>query len=163
MPKLAINLTQLKTLFVSLFLFATGIAFAQSEDSALKMVQALRLGQNLGSMGYQVSKTTTTYQGLVAKLGAQKADEIIRAELAIAVPHHQTQWDKNLAKVWAPLMTASEFDSIATEKQKSPYAAKFSSLQNQAGAAMKTESEKLLTSVVTEALTSALQKSRDQK
>jgi hypothetical protein len=163
MSTLTTSFPRLLTLFVVLSIFLTGVVFAQTEDSALKMVRELRLGQNLGGMSYKLSKVTTTYQGIAAKVGPQKADEMLRAELAIAVPRHQDQWDRNLAKAWVPLMTASEFDSIAADKQRSPYAAKFSSLQNQAGAAMKADSEKLLTTVMTEALSKAFEKSIGQK
>jgi hypothetical protein len=49
-------------------------------------------------------------------------------------------------------MAREEFESIATEKQKSPFAAKFVSLKDQAGAAMKAKSEPLLARVMAEAL-----------
>jgi hypothetical protein len=163
MSTLTTSFPRLRTLFVALSILVTGIAFAQTEESALKMVRELRLGQNLGGMSYKLSKVTATYQGIAAKVGPQKADEMLRAELAIAVPRHQDQWDRNLAKAWVPLMTSSEFDSIAVEKQKSPHAAKFSSLQNQAGAAMKADSEKLLVTVMTEALNKAFEKSNGQR
>ena len=138
--------------------FTVGVGFAQSDESALKMVKALRLGENLGGMSYKLSKLTTTYQGIAMKHGPQKADEMLRTELAISVPKHQEQWDKNLAQAWAPLMTRDEFESVAAEKQKSPFFAKFLSFQNQAGAAMKVKSEPLLTTVMAEALNRAFAK-----
>jgi hypothetical protein len=132
--------------------FTAGAGLAQNDESALKMVKALRLGENLSGMSYNLAKLTATYQGIAAKHGPQKADELLRAELAIAVPRHQEQWDRNLAQAWAPLMAREEFESIATEKQKSPFAAKFVSLKDQAGAAMKAKSEPLLATVMAEAL-----------
>ena len=45
-------------------MFATLIAFGQSEESALKMVKALRLGENLTGMTYKIAKATTTYKGV---------------------------------------------------------------------------------------------------
>lgn len=141
-------------IFLALALTA-GAGFAQNDESALKMVKALRLGENLGGMSHRMSKLTTTYQGIAAKHGPQKADEILRAELAISVSKHQEQWNRNLAQAWAPLMTRDEFESVAAEKQKSPFFAKFLSLQNQAGASMKAKSETLLTTVMSEALNRA--------
>lgn len=143
--------------------FTVGLAFAQSEDSALKMVKALKLGDNLGRMSYQMSKVTTTYQGIAAKVGPQKADEMLRAELATSVPKYQAQWDKNLAQAWAPLMSREEFESVTSQRQQSPFSAKFMSLQNQAGAAMKAKSEPVLTSVMTEVLTRIFEKTVAQK
>lgn len=141
-------------IILSLALLA-GAAFAQTDESALKMVKALRLGENLAGMSYRMSKLTVSYQGIATRHGPLKADEMLRAELAISVAKHQEQWNGNLAQAWAPLMTRGEFESIAAEKQKSPFFAKFVSLQNQAGAAMKARSEPLLTTVISEALTRA--------
>ena len=157
-------LTYTKTLFhirqasVLALILTVGLAFAQSEESALKMVKALNLGDNLGRMSYQMSKVTTTYQGIAAKVGPQKADEMLRAELATSVPKYQEQWDRNLARAWAPLMSRDEIESIASQRQQSPFSAKFMSLQNQAGASMKIKSEPVLTAVMTEALTRVFDK-----
>jgi len=144
-------------------MLVTLVAFGQSEESALKMVKALRLGENLTGMTYKFAKATTSYRGIEAALGPQKADELLRAEIAVAVPKHQEQWNRNLAQAWAPLMTSAEFDSVVSDKQKSPFASKFLSLQDRAGAAMKGNSEPLLTAVLTEVLTGALEKSMPKK
>jgi len=102
----------------SFLIFVTSVAFGQSEEHALKMVQALRLGENLSGMIYQFAKITTTYRGIEAKLGPQKADELLRAEIAVSVPKHQGEWNRNLALAWAPLMTSDELDSLASEKKE---------------------------------------------
>jgi hypothetical protein len=147
----------------SLLIFVTGAAFGQNEESALKMVQVLRLGENLAGMTYKFAKITTTYRGVEATIGPQKADELLRAEIAAAVPKHQGEWNGNLAQAWAPLMTSAEFDSVVSEKQKSPFASKFLSLQDRAGAAMKVNSESLLKTVLTEVLTGIFEKSMPKK
>ena len=143
--------------------FAFGAALAQDEASALRMVKSLGLGTNLGAMSYNFSKVTQTHLGIASKIGPQKADEMLRAGLAVAVPKYQDQWDKNLAQAWAPLMTNDEFASVASQKQQSPHFAKFMSLQNQAGATMKAKSQTLLTTVMTEALNGELAKSASGK
>lgn len=163
MLALTTSVSRLITLFIGLSIFLTGTAFSQAEDSALTMVREFRLGKNLGDMSYKLSRVTITYQSIAMTVGRQKADELLEKELAISVSRYQDQWDRNLAKAWAPLMTKSEFDSLVADKQKSPYIAKFSSLQKHAGAAMKTSSMDLLTKVMTEALTKALEKSTGQK
>ena len=138
-------------------------AFGQSEEGALRMVKALRLGESLAGMTYQFAKVTTTYRGIEATLGVQKADALLRAEIAVAVPKHQEQWNKNLAQAWQPLVTPEEIDSIITQKQQSPYANKFMSLQDKAGATMKANSEPLLKTVLTEVLTGVFEKSMPNK
>jgi hypothetical protein len=147
----------------SFLIFVTSVAFGQSEEHALKMVQALRLGENLSGMIYQFAKITTTYRGIEAKLGQQKADELLRAEIAVSVPKHQGEWNRNLALAWAPLMTSDEFDSVVLEKKKSPFASKFVSMQGRAGATMKVNSEPLLKKVLTEVLTGVFEKSMPKK
>jgi hypothetical protein len=147
----------------SVLMLVTLIAFGQSEESALKMVKALRLGENLAGMTYNFAKVTTTYRGIEATLGPQKADEILRAEIAVTVPKHQEQWNRNLAQAWAPLMTSAELDSVVADKQKSPFASKFVSLQDRAGATMKVNSEPLLKTVLTEVLTGVFEKSKPKK
>jgi hypothetical protein len=146
-----------------ILMFVTPIAFGQSEESALKMVKALRLGENLAGMTYKFAKVTTTYRGVEAALGPQKADELMRAEIAVAVPKHQEQWNRNLAQAWAPLMTSIEFDSVVSDKQTSPFASKFASLQDRAGVTMKANSEPLLKTVLTEVLIGVFEKSVPKK
>lgn len=147
----------------SALMLVTLIAFGQSEENALKMVKALRLGENLAGMTYQIAKTTTTYKGIETTLGPQKADELLRAEVAVVVPKYQEQWNRNLAQAWVPLMTSAEIDSVASDKQKSPFASKFVSLQDRAGTAMKANSEALLKTVLTEVLTDVFEKSMPTK
>lgn len=162
--KSSLSLFDILRLIVALTIaFAFGAASAQDEASALRMVKSLGLGNNLAAMSYNFSKATQTHLGVASKVGPQKADEMLRAELAVTVPKYQDQWDKNLAQAWAPLMKNDEFVSVASQKQQSPHFAKFMSLQNQAGAAMKTKSQTLLTTVMTEALNGELAKSASSK
>ena len=60
-------------------------------------------------------------------------------------------------------MTAQEFDSLVAKKQKSPFASKFESLQDKAGASMKANSESLLQTVLAEVLTGVFDKSTPKK
>ncbi|MBC7917057.1 MAG: hypothetical protein H7Y28_04515 [Rhodoferax sp.] len=147
----------------STLLLVSSVALGQSEERALKMVQVLRLGENLAGMTYKLAKVTTTYRGVEATLGPQKADELLKAEIAVTVTKHQNEWNENLAQAWAPLMTPAEFDSVISDKQKSPFSSKFVSLQDRAGAAMKVNSEPLLKTVLKEVLTGVFEKSMPKK
>ncbi|MDR7305683.1 hypothetical protein [Rhodoferax saidenbachensis] len=153
----------IRVVIASLLMLIPIVALAQTEERALKMVQVLRLGDNLSDMTYQFAKNTTTYKIVEKTLGPQKADELLRAEIAVAVPKHQDEWNHTLAQAWAPLMTAEEFDSVVSEKQKSPFAPKFMSLQGQAGATMKVSAEPLLKTVLMEVLTGIFEKSMPKK
>lgn len=160
-PKM--HLSALRFGIAGLLMLVASVALGQGDSSALKMVQTLRLGDNLADLSYQFAKTTTTYRGVEATLGPKKADELLQAELAVVVPKHQDEWNRNLAQAWAPLMAPQEFDSVVSEKQRSPFAPKFLSLQDRAGAAMKARSEPLLKRVLTEVLTGFFEKSMREK
>lgn len=144
-------------------IFAAGFAFGQSEDSALRMVKTLRLGDNLAGLTYQFAKTTTTFKIVETTLGPQKADELLKAEMAVVLPKYREQWNTNLAQAWTQLMSAAEFDSVASDKQQSPFAGKFVALQDKAGATMKINSEPLLKTVLTEVLTGVFEKAMPKK
>ena len=114
-------------------------------------------------MTYQIAKTTTTFKIVETTLNPQKADELLKAEMALVLPKYREQWNANLAQAWAPLMTAAEFDSVASDKQQSPFAGKFVSLQDKAGAAMKVNSEPLLKTVLKEVLSGVFEKATPKK
>ena len=137
-------------------------AFAETDESALKMVKSLRIGENLMSMSYQAALLTTTQQGIAKSLGAKRANEMLKEELAITVPKYQDEWN-NLAQAYSGLLTSEEFESLAVLKQQSPYMQKFLAARVKAGTAMQAKSKDLLIKVVSEALNSAFRKSTDKK
>jgi hypothetical protein len=148
-----------RVLVTSILLFASSATFGQSENAALVMVKTMRLGENLSGMTYQTALNTTTYRGVATKLGPSKANELLIAAVKTIAPKHQEQWNKNLAQSWEPNLTPEEIQSLLTEKQRSPYANKFMSLQNKVGDAMKAKSEPLLIEVVKEVLLDVFEKS----
>lgn len=140
------------------------LASAQpASDAALQMVRSLQLGANLTAMTVRLAPRTQTWQAAVANVGAKKADELLRAEIAVVVPKYQQQWDMNLAAAWAPLMTSDELRSMAQLKQSSPYAQKFGRLQNEAGASMRLASEPLLAKVLGEIMNGVFAKSQPER
>jgi hypothetical protein len=50
-----------RILFILATLFVAGIAHAQTDESAMRMVKELRLGQNLIGMSYKLSMLTAHY------------------------------------------------------------------------------------------------------
>lgn len=138
-------------------------AFAQTDESALKMVKSLRIGENLMSMSYQAALLTTTQQGIAKSLGVKRANEVLKEELSITVPKYQDEWNRNLAQAYSGLLTPEEFESLAVLKQQSPYMQKFLAARVKAGTAMQAKSKDLLIKVVSEALNSSFRKSTDKK
>ena len=144
--------------FLSAFLAYSSCLAADSEAAALQMVKKLRLGENLGQMGFQVVSRTVTYQVIIRSVGADKARALVTEELNRARPKYQDQWDKNLAASYAPIFTADELNSIAEKQRQSPHINKFLSKQNDVGAAMQSKSTELLKQFTTEAMTNAYSK-----
>lgn len=141
-------------------LFAANPSFSQDKECALEAIRTLRLGAGFQILSQQVAKSTTTYRVLQNKLGQLKADELMNAELAASIQKYQDQWDRNLAQAWGALMTCEELTSLASLKQQSSYSRKFMSLNNQAAAAMQNQSQPLLNTAVSEALTRAFTQSQ---
>ena len=148
------------TLLLALWavLLAPGSALAQDEQAALKMVKALGLGTNLASMTYNFARISQTQQGLAMRIGPKKADELLRSELAATVPRYQDEWDRNLAAAWAHLMTAEELESVVSERQQSPHAAKFVAARDQAAISMRVKSQPLLEKLLAEVLLRTFEK-----
>lgn len=127
-------------------------AFAQNNEIALQMVRDLRLGNNLSGLVTQTAMRTATFQGVIAKHGMVKSFELLQNEMKIILPKYQDEWNLNLAKSWAPHMLDSEFKSLIELNKSSPYAEKFSALQNKVGTAMQEIASPLLVKVVGEVL-----------
>jgi len=136
---------------------------AQEVDCASNAIKALRLGGGFFILSNQLAKATTTYRNLQANLGEQKANALIASELVESVKKYQSQWDTNLTQAWAPLMTCDEFKSLSEYRQQSPYARKFVSLNDKAGAAMQAQSQPLLNTAVSEALARAWTKAQSHE
>lgn len=123
------------------------------------MVRSLNMGSNLPSMVYRMAMLTQTRATMIANVGPRKSDDLIRSEIAQVVPNYQERWDRGLAAAWAPLMTSEEFKSIAQQKQSSPHMQKLVSLQMQAGASMRANSEASPIQAVGDVMNGALEKS----
>lgn len=151
-----------RTVLTALLILPNFVA-AQEVDCASDAIKELRLGGGFLMLSNQLAKATTTYRNLQANLGEQKANALIVPELIESVKKYQNQWDTNLAQAWAPLMTCDEFKSLSTYKQQSPYARKFVSLNDKAGAAMQAQSQPLLNTAVSEALARAWTKAQSNE
>lgn len=142
---------------IALLSGALGLA-AASEVVALDMVKRLRLGDNLGALGFQVASKSQTYRIITQSVGPDKARTLVTEELERAKPKYQEQWDKNLAASYAPLFTTDELQSIGERQRQSPHFNKFLSKQNEVGSAMQAKSSDLLKQYVTEAMTNAFRR-----
>ncbi|WP_312321067.1 hypothetical protein [Stenotrophomonas sp.] len=116
------------------------------------LVQRFNMGQGLRGLALDAARATTTYAALVQKLGKAAADQQIQAQLDRHLPHYQAAWDYQLADLYAQHLNAEELRSLASEGTRSPYAAKFNTVQPVVAAQMRTRSAPLLSELVTKAL-----------
>jgi len=130
----------------------TAAAVTQDEPAAL-LVHRFNMGQGLRGLALDAARATTTYASLVRQFGNAAADQEVQAHLDRHLPHFQAVWDKRLADLYAQHLSTEELRSLAREGTRSPYAAKFSTIQPRVAAQMRTQSTPLLTELVTKALT----------
>ncbi len=110
------------------------------------------MGQGLRGLALDAARATNTYGSLVQQLGKDAADRQVQAQLDRHLPQFQAAWDQRLGDLYAQHLTAEELRSLAHEGTRSPYAAKFSAVQSQVAAQMRTQSTPLLKELVTKAL-----------
>jgi hypothetical protein len=130
---------------------------AQSrEDKMLDIIKRAHVGDNLGNFAAHAIQVTQTYRTIVMKEGAEKAEEIVRKELAASLPKYQDQWDRNLAATYLEYYTPEEVESIFKDKEASPYAKKYLDNRENVGVGMQKKSQDLMTKLCSEVLNNSL-------
>lgn len=137
----------------------TSHVYAGTEQNAVEMLRETGVTKNFPMMCLQTAVMTQTYAIMVSSIGKEKTMQILINETKAITPKYQEQWDKNMAKAWAPYLSDEEMISIKLEKQKSPYATKFMAQQDKVGPVMQSLSKDLLTSTTSEIITSSFKKS----
>ncbi|WP_313456675.1 hypothetical protein [Stenotrophomonas sp.] len=122
-------------------------------DPAAALVQRFNMGQGLRGLALDAARGTNTYASLVQQLGKDAADQQVQTQLDRHLPQFQAAWDQRLGDLYAQHLTAEELLSLTREGTRSPYAAKFSAVQPEVAAQMRSQSSPLLTELVTKALT----------
>lgn len=142
-------------LFISLFSLN---AYSLPEDEAIKFVEKLQLGRNFYDMAYKTAQASQTYAMIVSEIGSREATKLLNTELNISIKKYQKQWDKNLALSYLEYFTPAELNSLAEEKDKSPYKYKMLNKQNDVGRAMEKKSQEIFVKVISEAVGIAFSK-----
>ncbi|MFO6421986.1 hypothetical protein [Motilimonas sp. KMU-193] len=126
----------------------------QPEITAVEFVEKMKLGDNLFSLSFKVSKNTQTFRLLAKNLGENEASTRLEKELFKKVKIHQGKWNDNLANSYLEYFSVAELNSIFYEKRNSKYAEKMTKMQKRVGDSMENRSKELLKLVVTESLNS---------
>lgn len=137
--------------FSLIFLSYPALSESQ-EDRMLAIIKHVHLGDNLGDIAAHAIQVTQTYRMIVMNQGADKAEEIIRKELAADIPKYQDQWDRNLAATYLEYYTPEEVESIFKDKEASPYAKKYLANRENVGVSMQKKSKDLMTSLCSEVM-----------
>ncbi|WP_282297711.1 DUF2059 domain-containing protein [Stenotrophomonas sp. PS02289] len=116
------------------------------------LVQRFNMGQGLRGLALDAARATTTYAALAQQLGKAAADQQVQAQLDRHLSHYQAAWDYQLADLYAQHLSTEELRSLAREGTRSPFAAKFNTVQPVLAAQMQTQSRPLTAELVTKAL-----------
>lgn len=145
-------------LFLSLALIAAQPAMAASPQAAAQFVQRHGIGNNLKPMAMAVAQNTQTFAMIVSKSGASQAQAMVSSELDRCAAKYQSQWNANLAQVYAQHFTDEELASLTAEGRNSRFSSKLAANMNTIGAEVQRLSQPVLTAYVTEALGTAFER-----
>lgn len=120
--------------------------------TAVAYIEKLKIGGNLSSISHRAIKRTQTYNIIVSKKGKSEANKIVKNALNESIDTHQKQWDINLAEAYLEFLTISEINSLYYNGTNSPFTEKQRSMQSKIGTSMQAKSNKLLSTVISEAL-----------
>ena len=145
-------------LLLVLFAGFMSSALADTTRAASEFVQRQALGKNLKTIGYAAIQKTQTFAMLASKLGTSEAQSLVSKELDAYAPQFQSQWNANLAKIYAQHFTSDELASLASEGRNSRHIEKLNAKQQVIGVQMQQQSTPILTAYVSAALNSAFSK-----
>jgi hypothetical protein len=131
---------------------------ADANESALAFVQQRHLGDSLAWLGFQVAARTTTYAGIVQKVGKVQGQTIVQDALQRLQPTYQDQWNRNMAAAYAESFTPAEMRTLNEGNPPKALADKFKAKEKDVGLSMKSKSTELLNSYVAKALLDAVTK-----
>ena len=87
-----------------------------------------------------------------SQLNGQVLAAVFDAEIAQAVKIHGSQWQRNLALSWTPLLSDDEMTSLTTAGAQSPFTEKYLGLRNRAGQTMQGLSQDLFREILAEVI-----------
>lgn len=131
---------------------------ADANENALIFVQKQHLGDGLAWLGFQVASRTTTYAGIVQKVGKVQGQTIVQDALQRLQPTYQEQWNRNMAAAYAESFTPAEMRTLNEGNPPKALADKFKAKEKDVGLSMKSKSTDLLNSYVAKALLDAVTK-----
>jgi hypothetical protein len=135
-------------LIVLLSLAVLGQACSRAEP--LPSAAALSLADSLGAQAQfrnflkLVALRTTTLRGAASKSGAAVVTTILDEEIERTAPLYEPDWQRNMARAYAELLTEAEMQSLVADRQRSPHNEKLNRVMPIAGERMKQLSEPLL-------------------
>ncbi|GAB2482455.1 hypothetical protein GCM10027082_36520 [Comamonas humi] len=131
------------------------LAASKLEDMALALIEKYRLGHSLPQVVLQLAAKTTDYQSLVDRMGAQKAQQQLAAQIAAITPAYQKQWNGHLAYAYAQVFTQPKLESLLAQGPQSPYAGEMQSRQGDINKIMQQRSSAMLHEMLGKVLAAA--------
>ena len=127
-----------------------------SDSPALRLVRERRMGQNLGTLAWDIARASNSLGVVAEKYGADKATAVMAVEIQKLVPKYIERWEENMADAYAHQLTADELTSIAKEGRQSPHFQKLMAAQSAVGQEMRTSGRPIVEELVTKAFSNAI-------
>ncbi|MEO5933987.1 MAG: hypothetical protein ABIQ08_10600 [Duganella sp.] len=134
-------------------------ALGGPQGAASEFVHRQGLGRNLRTLAQAAVNKTNTFAMLASKLGTSEAQLLVSKELDAYALQFESQWNANLAEIYARHLSAEELASLASEGRKSRYIDKLNAKRDVIGTEMQRLSQPILIAYVSAALGSASSKS----
>lgn len=140
--------------------FTGGALHAQTDSSlALEFLRKWKLNANLYLLTSDAIMKTTTFRIMVNNLGPDETKGLLVKNMVQILPKYQTEWDRNMAAIYAQHFSAEELQSLTQEGPKSQWAKKLASPSTQEvlGQEMREKSSAMLQAAAAEVLTQSFE------
>lgn len=142
------------------FSFVGSALHAQTDSSlALEFLKKWKLNANLYLLTSDAMMNTTTFRIMVNNQGLADSRNLLVKNMVQILPKYQTEWDRNMAAVYAQHFSAEELQSLTQEGPKSPWAKKLASptTQEVLGQEMREKSSSILQAAAAEVLSKSFE------
>jgi len=113
-------------------------------DAAMTFVKKTGLNKNLSLLLLETMKRDRLVLSAIKTKGLKTVQGIVVNAIILEREQHKDTWENILASTYSKFFRATELESLAVEKEKSPYFARLISIQNEITAQVNNEGSSLL-------------------
>ncbi|WP_262696247.1 hypothetical protein [Kordiimonas aquimaris] len=113
-------------------------------DAALTFVKKTGLNKNLSLLLLETMKRDRLVLSAIRAKGLKAVQGIVVNAIILEREQHKSAWEHILATTYSKFFRAAELESLAVEKEKSPYFARLISIQNEITTQVNTQGSSIL-------------------